>query len=443
MLIVGIWVLYNFAFAIRSSNLPYVAVVLRSHAGGYLAHVLSGEFATSLFCQARGRLKKERVSIVTGDSVELDEVDEVTGTAVITAQLSRRNLLERPTLANVDQVVIVQAIRQPDFSPLWCDRYLVHFQLGLPLSKPILCFNKCDLVDNLELERLRSIYEPLGYFVIFVSAKTGAGIAELSRTLSGRISVLAGPSGVGKSSILNELSPELSLETGIMENDFGVGRHTTTSSELYRLKLKDDAEDVHTWVADTPGFNLYDFLHPEPKDVAREFPEIQELGQYCRFADCLHLVEDGCAVLHSLGLDKVDKEEEEGENSEDSEYSEESEESGDTENSIAETAETATDDEPPEEDDELDIYVSPDRYISYVTMVNESQAQKQIARSVSKKVESNVKTVGGAGSGSTKGKSIPKLAQKYRNTSRRKENQKFLETEEDDETQEDDELDLS
>lgn len=437
MLIVGIWVLYNFAFAIRSSNLPYVAVVLRSHAGGYLAHVLSGEFDTSLFCQARGRLKKERVSIVTGDSVELDEVDEVTGTAVITAQLSRRNLLERPTLANVDQVVIVQAVRQPDFSPLWCDRYLVHFQLGLPFSKPILCFNKSDLVDNFELERLRSIYEPLGYFVIFVSAQTGAGIAELSRTLSGRISVLAGPSGVGKSSILNELSPELSLETGIMENDFGVGRHTTTSSELYRLKLKDDPEDVHTWVADTPGFNLYDFLHPEPKDVAREFPEIQELGQYCRFADCLHLVEDGCAVLHALGLDK---EEEDSDDTDDSEDAEDTEEIAD-----AQQQQQAKDNNSAEEDDDLDIYVSPDRYISYVTMVNESQAQKQIARSVSKKVESNVKTVGGAGAGSggSKGKSIPKLAQKYRNTSRRKENQKFLETEEDDEDQDDNELELS
>lgn len=388
--------------------MPYVAVVLRSHAGGYLAHVLSGEFNTSLFCQARGRLKKERVSIVTGDSVELDEVDEVTGTAVITAQLTRRNLLERPTLANVDQVVIVQAVRQPDFSPLWCDRYLVHFQLGLPLSKPILCFNKCDLVDNLELERLRSIYEPLGYFVIFVSAQTGAGIEELSRTLSGRISVLAGPSGVGKSSILNELSPELSLETGIMENDFGVGRHTTTSSELYRLKLKGDPEDVHTWVADTPGFNLYDFLHPEPKDVAREFPEIWELGEHCRFADCLHLVEDGCAVLHTLGLDKEDSEEECEEEHSDTEQIEDSEE---------------------ENADGPDIFISPDRYISYVTMVNESQAQKQIARTTSKKVESNVKTVGGAGK--NKGKTIPRLAQKYRNTSRRKENQKFLDTEED------------
>lgn len=410
MLIVGIWVLYNFDFAIRSSNLPYVAVVLRSHAGGYLAHVLSGEFNTSLFCQARGRLKKERVSIVTGDSVELDEVDEVTGTAVITAQLTRRNLLERPTLANVDQVVIVQAIRQPDFSPLWCDRYLVHFQLGLPLSKPILCFNKCDLVDNFELERLRSIYEPLGYFVIFVSARTGAGIEELSRTLSGRISVLAGPSGVGKSSILNELSPELSLETGIMENDFGVGRHTTTSSELYRLKLKGDPDEVHTWVADTPGFNLYDFLHPEPKDVSREFPEIWELGRQCRFADCLHLVEDGCAVLHTLGLDKEDESEAE-----------------------SKEAESIND----ENTEGSNISISPDRYISYLTMVNESQAQKQIARATSKKVESNVKTVGGAGK--NKGKTIPRLAQKYRNTSRRKENQKSLDTEEDDQYEENEE----
>ena len=164
--------------------MPYVGVVLRSHAGGYLVHV-SGhgedreqshtDSGRVLFCQARGRLKKERVAIVTGDSVEVDEVDEGAGTAVITAQLPRRNLLERPTLANVDQVVIVQAVKQPDFSPLWCDRYLVHFQLELPVSKPVLCFNKCDLVDDFDLKTLRSIYEPLGYFVIFVSAVTGAG----------------------------------------------------------------------------------------------------------------------------------------------------------------------------------------------------------------------------------------------------------------------------
>ncbi len=375
--------------------MPYVGVVLRSHAGGYLVHV-SGhgedreqshtDSGRVLFCQARGRLKKERVAIVTGDSVEVDEVDEGAGTAVITAQLPRRNLLERPTLANVDQVVIVQAVKQPDFSPLWCDRYLVHFQLELPVSKPVLCFNKCDLVDDFDLKTLRSIYEPLGYFVIFVSAVTGAGIEELSMALSGRISVFAGPSGVGKSSILNELSPELDLKTGVMENDFGVGRHTTTASELYRLRLRGDPPTTLTWVADTPGFNLYDFLHPEPKDVAFQFPEIEALKQNCRFTDCLHLVESGCAVL--LALQKC--EDEDGE------------------------APPALPDGPSPSET-----ISLSRYASYVTLVQESLACKEESRSVSKKVESTVKSVGGE----AKAKSIPRLNQRYRFTSRRKEKQ--------------------
>lgn len=382
--------------------MPYVGVVLRSHAGGYLVHVSGhGEFREQshtdsgrvLFCQARGRLKKERVAIVTGDSVEVDEVDEGAGTAVITAQLPRRNLLERPTLANVDQVVIVQAVKQPDFSPLWCDRYLVHFQLELPVSKPVLCFNKCDLVDDFDLETLRSIYEPLGYFVIFVSAVTGAGIEELSMALSGRISVFAGPSGVGKSSILNELSPELDLKTGVMENDFGVGRHTTTASELYRLRLRSDPPTTLTWVADTPGFNLYDFLHPEPKDVAFQFPEIEALKQNCRFTDCLHLVESGCAVLNALPK----SEDEDGEALPD-----------------GPDATSERSDEPL-----ASATISLSRYASYLTLVQESLARKEESRSVSKKVESNVKSVGGE----AKAKSIPRLNQRYRFSSRRKEKQ--------------------
>lgn len=430
-------------------DLPYSAIVLRSHAGGYLVHVqgdLGGNLDRVLLCQPRGRLKKERVSIVTGDSVELDEVDRVAGTAVIAAQRTRRNLLERPTLANVDQVVIVQALRQPDFSPLWCDRYLVHFQLLLPLSRPVICLNKCDLVDENEVQRLRSIYEPLGYFVIFVSAKTGAGIDDLSKCLSGKVSVFAGPSGVGKSSILNILSPELGLKVGVMENDFGVGRHTTTASELYRLQLKGDDSFVLTWIADTPGFNLYDFLHPEPKDVAAQFPEIERLAKHCRFANCLHLVEADCAVLAlfpGLNDDDEDEEEEEDEDAsakvdneddEDEDVDDEDCEDVEQQDDEDEDDEEADDDDQspvpgqddsesiPQkslvayfEDEDGPITISFDRYQSYATMVSESQEKQAQARKTSSKVEASVKVVGGEG----KAKSIPRLNHRYRFGSRR------------------------
>src|SRR6516164_1108791 len=133
-----------------------VGTVLRSHAGGYL--VCENELGVDFQCAARGRLKKESVSIFTGDRVELDEVNLELSTAVISARLERENLLSRPPLANVDQIIIVQAIHQPEWNSLWCDRHLVHFQLEVPGADFVLCFNKCDLADEDEVAALRSIY---------------------------------------------------------------------------------------------------------------------------------------------------------------------------------------------------------------------------------------------------------------------------------------------
>ncbi|HMO20095.1 MAG TPA: GTPase RsgA, partial [Candidatus Melainabacteria bacterium] len=151
-----------------------VGVVLRSHAGGYLVYL--PEHDLTLQCQARGRLKKERVSILTGDRVEIEDLDSAQDSGVISTRLERSSLLSRPQIANVDQVVIVQAVRQPEWNQLWCDRYIVHFQLELPDSVPVLCFNKCDLVGSDQQERLCRIYESLGYRVVMVSAKTSHGI---------------------------------------------------------------------------------------------------------------------------------------------------------------------------------------------------------------------------------------------------------------------------
>ena len=417
-----------------------------------------------LFCQARGRLKKEKVAIVTGDRVELDEIDMTEKTAVIVSQLERRSLITRPTLANVDQVVIVQAVKQPEWSPLWTDRYLVHFQLAMPFQLPILCFNKCDLVDKIELNRLRSIYEPLGYFVIFVSAKTGEGLPELAARLFGRTSMFAGPSGVGKSSLLNVLCPGLNLKVGIMENDFGVGRHTTTYSELYRMAWQAPTAEsaaparAQSWIADTPGFNLIELLHPEPRDVAKQFFEIETIGGQCRFSNCLHIVEAGCAVLALLHGAMADQQEDCDEQSETSDSLEDSsgavEQSArdpDSEESEQETEASEQDAEvesqsacgeavaPPEIIDESGVVLHLSRYESYVVMVAESQEKQAVAKVTSRKVESSVKSVGGTEGSAAR--TVPRLANRYRASSRRKEKQKLRSVPEVEEADEVDEVD--
>lgn len=366
-----------------SVSRPEKGIVIRSHAGGYLVHVQSERFPTGqiLLCQARGRLKKERKAIYTGEEVELDEIDPVENAAVITALMPRRTMIARPTLANVDQVVIVQAVKQPEFDQLWTDRYLVFFSLALDTIRPLLCFNKCDLVPPEELDRLRKIYEPLGYFVIFVSAKTLEGLDNLRAAISGKTSVFAGPSGVGKSSLLNELMPGIDIRVGRMENDFGVGRHTTTASELYQVP---DRDGVLTWIADTPGFNLYEFGHPNPPELAFQFPEFLDLAQKCRFANCLHSVEAGCAILEKI--EGILAEPEEG------------------------SPESEADEEPRNISEEDRNFIA--RYQSYCVMLAESQEAQEQQKTVSRKIESS-------------NKSTPRLSSKHRASARNTQKQKL------------------
>ncbi len=334
--------------------------VLRSHAGGYL--VYQAELDQELVCTARGRLKKENVTILAGDKVELADIKPELSQAHIADCLKRKNVLSRPPLANIDQVIVVQAIHQPEWHPLWCDRYLVHFQLELPRASFVLCFNKCDLACEEDMEILRHTYEGLGYDLVISSAFTGAGLDKLKDRLAGKFSILAGPSGVGKSSLLNVLKPGLNLKTGIMENEYGVGRHTTTASEIYHL----DGIANSTCVADTPGFSLSELTHGQPEKIAPLFPEISELAAQCKYADCLHIVEQECNVLANLG--QINKE----------------------------------------------------RYRSYMALVEEAREKQKMEQSRSTKSEGKVKMVGGKNA-----KKIPRLQKQYRGSSRRQEKQKM------------------
>ncbi|HEY9793244.1 MAG TPA: ribosome small subunit-dependent GTPase A [Candidatus Obscuribacterales bacterium] len=343
---------------------------MRRHAGGYLVH--SDELDAVLQCPVRARLKKEGTSIFAGDRVDLDEVEltdnKERGSAVIAARLDRQNLLTRPYIANVDQVIIVQAIHQPEFNSLLCDRYLVHLQLELPAVRTFVCVNKCDLATDEEISALRNIYESAGHSMIALSAKTGLGMEELRRQLAGNRSVLTGPSGVGKSSILNVLNPELHLKVDVHE-ELLVGRHTTSASELYQVPADHGHEIGPGWIADTPGYSLDQLRHPEPAEVAWQFPELAQFAEECKFSDCLHLAEQNCNVL--AHVERIPK----------------------------------------------------SRYESYCTIVAEAQQERKFRQETSQKVDAGaVKYVGGE---QGRGKAIPKLSNRHRAPSRRKEKQQL------------------
>jgi ribosome biogenesis GTPase len=350
-----------------------IAKVLRRHAGGYL--VYADELKDYFLCSLRGRLKKEGINIYTGDLVEIDPEDISQkenkrvnlNSAVITARIERKNFLEHPAIANVDQVIVVQAIRQPEWNPLLLDRYLVHLSLMLPDAQYCICLNKCDLGDKDELAILQNTYIQLGYQFCLVSAKKQIGIDQLKECLVDKTTVMTGPSGVGKSSIINSLIPSLNLKID-MDEDLFIGRHTTTTSELFQVPNNENTK-TSSLIADTPGSSLGELIYPKPQDVAHQFPEIAQFIENCKFSDCLHLVETDCHVL--ANLEKI----------------------------------------------------SPLRYQSYSTIVSESIANWREQKDISKKIESStVKYVGGK---ETKAKAIPKLNERYRTASRRTEKQKL------------------
>ncbi|ADU51038.1 ribosome small subunit-dependent GTPase A [Thermaerobacter marianensis DSM 12885] len=244
-----------------------------------------------LLCALRGRLRRQAGDVLTGDRVE---VVLQPGGAAIERVLPRRNRLVRPPIANVDRVLLIQSLADPDPVPILMDRVLVQAEaLELPV---VLCFTKLDLVvkspdDPLPEPSARLVdgYRRAGYPVHLVAAPRGWGLDALAAALKEGATVLAGPSGAGKSTLLNALQPGLQLATGEVSRKLGRGRHTTRHVALLPL-----AEGG--WVADTPGFSRVDLPDLEPEELGDLWPEIRREAPDCRFRGCLHRSEPGCAV---------------------------------------------------------------------------------------------------------------------------------------------------
>ncbi len=264
--------------------------ILRSISGFYDVQTPEGVIS----CRARGVLRKEGNSPLTGDLVEIS-IEK--GKGMVESILPRKNSFVRPAVANIDALVVFAANVNPVTEPFLIDRVAA---IAGDQEVPVyLCINKCDLDPAIDLVR---IYTNAGFRVFTTSAETGDGVEELRQAIRGKLTAFTGNSGVGKSSVLNRLCPELALPTGAVSEKLGRGRHTTRHVELYRLE-----ED--TYVADTPGFSSFDTDQMDvilKENLQYAFPDFGKHIGSCQFHDCTHRKEPGCAVRQALAAGKIE-----------------------------------------------------------------------------------------------------------------------------------------
>ncbi|WP_026525451.1 ribosome small subunit-dependent GTPase A [Butyrivibrio sp. MB2005] len=248
-------------------------------------------------CKAKGIFRKDGIKPLVGDDVNIEIIDEEGGIGNITEILPRRNMLIRPPVANVDQAVVLFAIVKPDPNYNVLDKFLIQMRRNnLPV---IICFNKQDIATKEEQQELMDAYEKCGYEVIFISVHEGAGLDVLCEKLRGKTSVVAGPSGVGKSSLLNKLHPEAEMETGELSRKIARGRNTTRHSEMFFVSaLSDDKEK--TYILDTPGFTSLALKDITAEELPQYYTEFEPYEPFCRFGGCSHIAEPDCGVKTAL-----------------------------------------------------------------------------------------------------------------------------------------------
>lgn len=262
--------------------------IVKGIAGFYYVHVKNkGTYE----CKAKGVFRKNNQKPLVGDNVTIDVLDETEKTGNVIQIDERKNELIRPTVANIDQALVIFAVTkpQPNFNLL--DRFLIMMQQKeIPC---IICFNKKDLFMAEELSQLSQIYHQADCPIFFVSAKNNEGIKQIKELLYGKVTTVAGPSGVGKSSVINRLQTGVCMETGEISKKIERGKHTTRHTELITI-------DEETYILDTPGFSSLSLFDCEKEEIKDYYPEFYPYDGKCRFNGCVHLNEPDCAVKDAV-----------------------------------------------------------------------------------------------------------------------------------------------
>lgn len=261
-----------------------IGKIVKGIAGEYFVHVQNDGIYT---CKAKGVFRHKNLKPLVGDNVSIDVLSKENMTGNIIDICERKNQLIRPAVANIDQTLVVFAAKSPMPNRNLLDRFLV--MMESQDMESILCFNKCDLIQNEEINDLKKTYELAGYKVLLISVYDNDGIDEVKALLKGKTTSLAGPSGVGKSSLINMIVPDAVMETGDISRKIERGKHTTRHSEIFNL-------GDNTYLLDTPGFSSIYTCECEKEELKYYFPEIYKYEGECRFNGCVHVNEPDCAV---------------------------------------------------------------------------------------------------------------------------------------------------
>ncbi|MDY3248845.1 MAG: ribosome small subunit-dependent GTPase A [Candidatus Choladocola sp.] len=271
--------------------------IIKGIGGFYYVH---GQDGNVYECRAKGIFRKDKIKPLVGDNVEMSVIDGQALTGNVDAILPRKNVLIRPAAANVDQALVVFAMASPKPNLNLLDRFLISMeQQSIPV---VICFNKMDLTDSETVKELREAYEGCGSEVLFLSVARQEGMEEVRNLLRGKTTVVAGPSGVGKSSLTNALQPGVRMEVGEVSRKIDRGRHTTRHTELIVLPFEE-----RTYFLDTPGFSSLYLQGIACEELKEYFYEFTPYEPYCRFQGCMHLSEPDCAVKEALQEGKISR----------------------------------------------------------------------------------------------------------------------------------------